>query len=58
MKVGFYSQSWLRYGNIVLLFDNYGLWQVFGMEKSFAEMAAHNEVGIKLQNLKLLEGSE
>ena len=30
---------------------------VLGMESNFAEMAAHDEVGIKLQNIKLLEGS-
>ena len=29
---------------------------VLGMEKNFAEVAAHDEVGIKLQNIKLLEG--
>jgi hypothetical protein len=28
------------------------------MENNFAEMAAHDEVGIKLQNIKLLEGSK
>ena len=31
---------------------------VLGMEENFAEMAAKDEVGIKLQNLKLLEGSK
>jgi len=31
---------------------------VLGMENNFAEMAAHDEVGIKLQNMKLLEGSK
>ena len=31
---------------------------VLGMESNFAEMAAHDEVGIKLQNIKLLEGSK
>ena len=31
---------------------------VLGMEENFAEMAAHDEVGIKLQNIKLLEGSK
>lgn len=30
---------------------------VLGMEHNFAKMAAHDEVGIKLQNLKLLAGS-
>lgn len=30
---------------------------VLGMESNFTEMAAHDEVGIKLQNIKLLEGS-
>jgi len=30
---------------------------VLGMESNFADMAAHDEVGIKLQNIKLLEGS-
>ncbi len=28
---------------------------VLGMETNFAEIAAHDEVGIKLQNIKLLE---
>lgn len=31
---------------------------VLGMEENFAELAAHDEVGIKLQNIKLLEGSK
>lgn len=31
---------------------------VLGMEDNFAELAAHDEVGIKLQNIKLLEGSK
>jgi hypothetical protein len=31
---------------------------VLGMENNFAEMAAHDEVGIRLQNLKLLGGSK
>ena len=31
---------------------------VLGMEENFAEIAAHDEVGIKLQNIKLLEGSK
>lgn len=31
---------------------------VLGMETNFAEMAAHDEVGIKLQNIKLMEGSK
>lgn len=30
---------------------------VLGMEQNFAELAAHDEVGIKLQNIKLLEGA-
>ncbi|EPJ47585.1 MAG: hypothetical protein OFPII_11550 [Osedax symbiont Rs1] len=30
---------------------------VLGMENNFAELAAHDEVGIKLQNIKLLEGA-
>lgn len=30
---------------------------VLGMESNFADMAAYDEVGIKLQNIKLLEGS-
>lgn len=29
---------------------------VLGMEENFSELAAHDEVGIKLQNIKLLEG--
>ena len=29
---------------------------VLGMEENFAKLAAHDEVGIKLQNIKLLEG--
>ncbi|MCL1159270.1 transcriptional regulator [Shewanella basaltis] len=29
---------------------------VMGMESNFSEMAAHDELGIKLQNIKLLEG--
>jgi hypothetical protein len=28
------------------------------MESNFSEMAAHDELGIKLQNIKLLEGSK
>ncbi|MCL1106452.1 helix-turn-helix domain-containing protein [Shewanella algicola] len=31
---------------------------VMGMENNFSEMAAHDELGIKLQNIKLLEGSK
>jgi len=31
---------------------------VLGMEDNFAKLAAHDEVGIKLQNIKLLEGSQ
>lgn len=31
---------------------------VLGMESSFSEVAAHDELGIKLQNIKLLEGSK
>lgn len=31
---------------------------VLGMESNFEDMAARDEVGIKLQNLKLLEGSK
>jgi transcriptional regulator with XRE-family HTH domain len=31
---------------------------VLGMENNFAEMASYDEVGIKLQNIKLLEGSK
>ncbi|QEI10937.1 hypothetical protein [Cellvibrio japonicus] len=31
---------------------------VLGMEENFAELAAHDEVGIKLQNIKLLRGSK
>ncbi|WP_351088238.1 helix-turn-helix domain-containing protein [Shewanella sp. S1-49-MNA-CIBAN-0167] len=30
---------------------------VLGMENNFSELAAHDELGIKLQNIKLLEGS-
>ena len=30
---------------------------VLGMEENSAEMAAHDEVGIKLQNIQLLESS-
>lgn len=30
---------------------------VLGMEDNFAKLAAHDEVGIKLQNIKLLEQS-
>ncbi len=29
---------------------------VLGMEENFSELAAHDEVGVKLQNIKLLEG--
>ncbi|UAL42622.1 helix-turn-helix domain-containing protein [Shewanella inventionis] len=29
---------------------------VMGMDSNFSEMAAHDELGIKLQNIKLLEG--
>jgi hypothetical protein len=28
---------------------------VFGMESNFADIAAHDELGIKRQNMKLLE---
>lgn len=31
---------------------------ILGMEENFAEMAAHDEVGIKLQNIQLLESSK
>ncbi|TDQ34789.1 transcriptional regulator [Thiopseudomonas denitrificans] len=31
---------------------------VLGLENNFAELAAHDEVGIKLQNIKLLEGRQ
>lgn len=31
---------------------------VLGMDENFAKIAAHDEVGIKLQNIKLLEGSK
>nr|WP_236994886.1 helix-turn-helix transcriptional regulator [Halomonas sp. GFAJ-1] len=31
---------------------------VLGMESNFSEVAAHDELGIKLQNIKLLEGSK
>ncbi len=31
---------------------------VLGMEENFSELAAHDEVGIKLQNIKLLEGAK
>lgn len=31
---------------------------VLGMEENFAKLAAHDEVGIKLQNIKLLERSK
>ncbi len=31
---------------------------ILGMEGNFAEIAAHDEVGIKLQNIKLLAGSQ
>lgn len=31
---------------------------VLGMEDNFAEVAAHDEVGVKLQNIKLLESSQ
>ncbi|WP_444547251.1 XRE family transcriptional regulator [Pectobacterium versatile] len=31
---------------------------VLGMEENFAKLAAHDEVGIKLQNIKLLEGTK
>ncbi|THB64563.1 MAG: transcriptional regulator [Gammaproteobacteria bacterium] len=31
---------------------------MLGMEDNFSVMAAHDEVGIKLQNIKLLEGSK
>ncbi|TCB29555.1 XRE family transcriptional regulator [Acinetobacter sp. ANC 4635] len=31
---------------------------VLGMEENFAKLAAHDEVGIKLQNIKLLGGSK
>ncbi|MHA3083224.1 helix-turn-helix domain-containing protein [Acinetobacter sp. ANC 5383] len=31
---------------------------VLGMEENFSKLAAHDEVGIKLQNIKLLGGSK
>jgi len=31
---------------------------VLGMEENFSELAAHDEVGLKLQNIKLLEGTK
>lgn len=31
---------------------------VLGMESNFSELAAHDEVGIKLQNIKLLDGAK
>ena len=31
---------------------------ILGMENNFAELAAHDELGIKLQSIKLLEGSK
>jgi hypothetical protein len=31
---------------------------VLGMDNNFAEIAAHDEVGIKLQNIKLFEGAK
>ncbi|PKM18442.1 MAG: transcriptional regulator [Gammaproteobacteria bacterium HGW-Gammaproteobacteria-15] len=31
---------------------------VLGMEDNFAKLAAHDEVGIKLQNIKLLQGGK
>ena len=31
---------------------------ILGMENNFAELAAHDELGIKLQNIKLLEGAK
>lgn len=31
---------------------------VLGMEDNFAKLAAHDEVGIKLQNIQLLEGKK
>ncbi|MCL6318590.1 transcriptional regulator [Pectobacterium atrosepticum] len=31
---------------------------VLGMEDNFAKLAAHDEVGMKLQNIKLLEGTK
>ena len=31
---------------------------VLGMEENFATLAAHDEVGIKLQNIKLLKGAK
>lgn len=30
---------------------------VLGMEENFSELAAHDDVGVKLQNIKLLESS-
>ena len=30
---------------------------MIGMEQNFKELAARDEVGIKLQNIKLLEGT-
>jgi len=31
---------------------------VLGMEDNFSTLAAHDEVGVKLQNIKLLEGGK
>ncbi len=31
---------------------------VLGMVSNFSELAAHDEVGIKLQNIKLLDGAK
>jgi len=31
---------------------------VLGMESNFSELVAHDEVGIKLQNIKLLDGAK
>ena len=31
---------------------------VLGMEENFSKLAAHDDVGIKLQNIKLLEGEK
>lgn len=31
---------------------------VLGMDENFAKLAAYDEVGVKLQNIKLLEGSK
>ena len=45
-------------GGIISRLGCMALVAVLGMEENLATLAAHDEVGIKLQNIKLLEGTK